>query len=84
MSPPATTPAAGERTAGGGGWLGTVALVGYVAVVLWIAIGRPPLRVSLLHTAMRVCQRVAGWIGAAGLHTEAAYRREIDMHRGGA
>lgn len=59
-------------------WVALLEVAGALAVT---AAADPTIRRNLRplywHTVMRVCQRLAGRFGAAGLRAEAAYRRTV-------
>lgn len=73
-----TTPAPSAGAAGGlATWLSIGVLLAYIAVLVWVACGRPPVRASVLHALMTGSQTVARGVGTLGLHAEAAYRRQV-------
>lgn len=75
MATTAPSPAAGVDVVS---WIYIGALLAYVGVLVWIAVGRPPVRPAVLHTAMRVSQGTAAAVGHFGLKAEAAYRRTVN------
>jgi hypothetical protein len=50
-------------------------LAGYICVALWIAAGRPPVRMTVWSWVQRGCYRLALTFGIAGLHAEGRYTR---------
>lgn len=58
-------------------WIYLAALLVYVAVLVWVALGRPPVKATVLHAVMRTSQTSAAALGHIGLHAEAAYRRNV-------
>ena len=74
-----TTAAAAAPAAGGRAleWISIGVLVVYILVLVWVALGRPPLRAGILHALMTGSQTVARGFGSIGLHAEAAYRRTV-------
>lgn len=70
----APAPAAGGTVAS---WLSIAVLVVYIAVLVWVALGRPPLRASILHALMTGSQTIARRVGEVGLHAENAYRAHV-------
>lgn len=81
MTTPEAPQAGGSRFAGALSW---AVMAGYVAVVLWISAGRPPIRLRALHYTTRALQGAARLLGVAGLRAENAYRRTAAIQRGDA
>lgn len=49
-----------------------------VGVLVWVMLGRPPLRLVALRGLMGASQNTARAIGSVGIAAEAAYRKALD------
>lgn len=58
--------------------LSSLAMLGYVGFLIWIAAGRPPIRMTGWHWTTRTLQAFARGLGRAGLAAEQAYNRARD------
>lgn len=59
------------------GWVSILVVLAYIAVLVWVATGRPPLRAALLRAVMTGSQTAARHVGTLGMRAEAAYRRTV-------